>query len=85
MTTYRTRGDKTQAIVRVKRNGVIVHTASQTFPTKRLAEFEKALLDYMTDSHPEVGQEILATKALSDASRATIDRAISTVKKQLAG
>lgn len=38
MPTVRQRGDKYQAIVRIKRNGSIVHQESKTFATERLAE-----------------------------------------------
>ena len=55
------------------------------FPTKRLGEFEKTFLNYMSDRHPEVAKEILDTKALSDAAKSKVDAAIATVKKQLAG
>lgn len=37
MPTVRQRGDKFQAIVRVKKGGVIVHQESRMFPTERLA------------------------------------------------
>lgn len=37
MATFRQRGDKWQAIVRIKRGGAIVHQESQTFDTERLA------------------------------------------------
>jgi F-type H+-transporting ATPase subunit alpha len=53
------------------------------FPARRVQEFEKAFLRYLQDSHPEVGQEILSTKKLSDKSKATLDQAIKTVKSQL--
>lgn len=38
MSTIRQRGDKWQAIVRIKKGGVIVHQESSTHETKRLAE-----------------------------------------------
>lgn len=38
MPTFRERNGRVQAIVRVKKNGVLVHTESQTFPSRRLAE-----------------------------------------------
>ncbi|MCC6405610.1 MAG: F0F1 ATP synthase subunit alpha [Planctomycetes bacterium] len=52
------------------------------FPTKKLAEFEKAFLSYVADTHPEVGAGILETKNVSDAAKATLDKAIAAVKKQ---
>jgi F-type H+/Na+-transporting ATPase subunit alpha len=92
-----TRGEKLVEILKqgqyvpvpVERQIMIIYAgtsgALDDFPTKRLAEFEKGYLDYMGDSHPEVGQEILATKQLSDAGRAKLDKAIATVKKQILG
>lgn len=38
MATYRERNGKVQAIVRIKRGGVLVHAETQTFPTRALAE-----------------------------------------------
>ena len=51
----------------------------------RLLEFERAFLGYMADTHPEVGQALLETKELSDEGKATLDKAITTVKKQILG
>ena len=53
------------------------------FPTKRVQEFEAAFRSFMRESHPEVGREILETKAVSDKLKAVIDAAIKTVKGQL--
>jgi hypothetical protein len=39
----------------------------------------------MSDTHPEVGKEIVDTKALSDGAKAKLDKAIATVKAQLKG
>jgi F-type H+-transporting ATPase subunit alpha len=54
------------------------------FPAKRVQEFEKVFRRYMADTHPEVGEEIRTTKKLSDASKATLKKAIDAVKAQLA-
>jgi F-type H+-transporting ATPase subunit alpha len=54
-------------------------------PSRRIAEFEQALLAHMGDSHPEVGAGILETRKLSDEGKATLDKAIQTVKQQLQG
>ncbi len=37
----------------------------------------------MRETHPEVGREILETKAVSDKLKAVIDAAIKSVKAQL--
>jgi len=52
-------------------------------PAKRITEFEKLFLEYMTDSHPEVAEEIRSTKKLSDEAKATLTQAIQAVKPQL--
>src|SRR5262245_25758083 len=52
-------------------------------PTKLVQEFEKAFVAAVRDGLPEVGKEILATKALSDGARAKLDALIKTVKAQL--
>jgi F-type H+-transporting ATPase subunit alpha len=56
--------------------------ALDDFPTKKLAEFEKAFLSHVADTCPEVGKEILETRNLSDAGKAKLDSAIAAVKKQ---
>jgi F-type H+-transporting ATPase subunit alpha len=58
--------------------------ALDDFPTKKLAEFEKAFLAQVSEAHPEVAKEILETKNLSDAAKAKLDAAIATVKQRLA-
>ena len=55
------------------------------FPAKRVQEFEEAFLSYMRDTHPEVAQNILETKEVSDEAKATLDKAIAAVKQQLVG
>ena len=59
--------------------------ALDDFPTAKIGAFEKAFLNYMSDTHPEVGKEIVDTKALSDGAKAKLDKAIATVKAQLKG
>ena len=49
-------------------------------PVGKVQEFEKELLQHMADSHPEVSQSITDDKKLSDAAKATIDQAVSTLK-----
>jgi F-type H+-transporting ATPase subunit alpha len=92
-----TRGEKLVEILKqgqyapvpVERQILLIHAgtsgALDDFPTRRLGEFEKSFLDFMGDNHPEVAQEILATRAFSDAAKATTDRAIAAVKRQLSG
>ena len=63
MPTVRPRGDKFQAIVRVKKDGVIVHQESKMFPTERLAnDWGRRLEDKLrSDGIP---QRQLSTKTL---------------------
>ena len=51
---------------------------------KQLAEFERALIEYVNDSHPEVAEQILtAKKDIPDETKAVLDGAISAVKAQI--
>ncbi len=59
--------------------------ALDDFPTKRVAEFDKAFSTYVTDNCPEITKEIVETKNLSDAGKAKLDKAIAAVKKQVLG
>ncbi len=52
-------------------------------PTRLVTEFEKAFVAGVQDGLPEVGEEILATKALSDGAKAKLDALIKRVKQQL--
>ncbi len=48
-----------------------------------IAEFESALLQHVADTHPEVAEAIMsAEKGLPDETKATLDQAIATVKRQ---
>ncbi len=92
-----TRGEKLVEILKqgqyvpvpVENQIMLIHAgtsgALDDFPTKRLDEFERSFLAHMADNHPEVGKEIVTTKALSDAGRKTLDAAIATVKKRITG
>ncbi len=92
-----TRGEKLVEILKqgqyvpvpVENQIMLIHAgtsgALDDFPTKRLGEFEKTFLAHMADNHPEVGKEIVTTKALSDAGKKTLDAAIATVKKRITG
>lgn len=63
MPTVRPRGDKFQAIVRVKKGGVIVHQESRMFETERLAKDWGRRLEDKIKSEG-VGQRQLNTKTL---------------------
>ena len=54
------------------------------FPAKRVGEFERAFLEHMQDTHPEVADQITsAKKDIPDEVKATLDEAIATVKATL--
>jgi F-type H+-transporting ATPase subunit alpha len=92
-----TRGEKLVEILKqgqyvpvpVENQIMLIHAgtsgALDDFPTKRLEEFERTFASHMADSHPEVGREIVETKALSDAGKKKLDAAIATVKKRITG
>jgi F-type H+-transporting ATPase subunit alpha len=73
--------------VPVEQQIMLIHAGTSggldDFPTRLVPEFEKAFLASAPDSLAEVGQEIAATKALSDAGKARIDALVKTVKQQL--
>ncbi|MEW6074379.1 MAG: F0F1 ATP synthase subunit alpha [Planctomycetota bacterium] len=50
--------------------------------TAKVQGFEKAFLQHMADSHPEVAEEIRATRKVSDEARAVMNQAIAAVKAQ---
>ena len=52
-------------------------------PVNRVQEFEKAFLQHVADSHPEIPEGILATKVVSDEAKAALDQALAAVKAQL--
>ena len=47
---------------------------------KKVGEFEKAFLQYMADTHPEIGKAILDTGKATDEAKAVLDEAVATVK-----
>ena len=58
--------------------------ALDDLPVGRVADFERALLDYLSDTHPEFGEELItATEGIPDGTRETLDQAIARVKAQL--
>jgi len=48
-------------------------------PVKQVLDFEKAFLQHMADSHPEVAEELRTTKKMSDDAKAKLDQAIKTI------
>ncbi|MDF1800998.1 MAG: F0F1 ATP synthase subunit alpha, partial [Planctomycetota bacterium] len=58
--------------------------ALDDLPTVKVLDFERELIAYMADVHPEVGEVMRNTKQLSDEHKATLDAAIAKVKGQVA-
>jgi F-type H+/Na+-transporting ATPase subunit alpha len=52
--------------------------------TKLVLDFERELLAYMSDVHPEVGESLRTTKVMSDETKATLDAAVTKIKAQVA-
>ena len=53
-------------------------------PLKQVGEFERALIEYVNDSHPEVAEQIIsAKKDIPDETKAVLDGAITAVKAQI--
>lgn len=50
-------------------------------PVNRIREFEKEFIMYVENNHPEIGQEIVTTKQLSDENIEKIKSAIAEFKK----
>ncbi len=51
---------------------------------KQVAEFERALIEYVNDTHPEVVEQIAtAKKDIPDETKAVLDGAITAVKAQI--
>jgi F-type H+-transporting ATPase subunit alpha len=58
--------------------------ALDDLPVKQVGEFERALIEYVTDSHPEVAEQIIsAKKDIPDETKAVLDGAITAVKAQI--
>jgi F-type H+-transporting ATPase subunit alpha len=58
--------------------------ALDDLPVKQVGEFERALIEYVNDSHPEVAEQILsAKKDIPDETKAVLDGAITAVKTQI--
>ncbi|HIF40140.1 MAG TPA: F0F1 ATP synthase subunit alpha [Planctomycetes bacterium] len=58
--------------------------ALDDLPVKQVGEFERALIEYVNDSHPEVAEQILsAKKDIPDETKAVLDGAITAVKAQI--
>ncbi|MDA1265847.1 MAG: F0F1 ATP synthase subunit alpha [Planctomycetota bacterium] len=51
----------------------------------KIADFESAFLEHLNASHPEVAEQIMtAKKGIPDETKAVLDEAIATVKRQIA-
>jgi F-type H+-transporting ATPase subunit alpha len=58
--------------------------ALDDLPVKQVGEFERALIEYVNDSHPEVAEQIIsAKKDIPDETKAVLDGAITAVKAQI--
>ena len=54
------------------------------FPAKRVAEFERSFIDYLRDTQPELGDQIVAAKKdIPDEVKEVLRDAVATVKAQL--
>ncbi|MEM1453046.1 MAG: F0F1 ATP synthase subunit alpha [Planctomycetota bacterium] len=59
--------------------------ALDDLPANQVRDFERQFLDYVRDTHPDIGQQIRdAKKDIPDDVKKTLDEAASTVKAQLA-
>jgi F-type H+-transporting ATPase subunit alpha len=50
--------------------------------TGKVLEFEKAFLQHMADSHPEIGDSIRTTREFTDENKTVVDQAIQAVLAQ---
>ena len=70
----------------VEQQIMIIHAGTSggldDVPVAKVQDFEKAYLQYMQDSHPEVGAGILESGKLSDEAKAIMEKAIAAVKPQ---
>jgi len=70
----------------VEQQIMIIHAGTSggldDVPVGKVQDFEKAFLQHMQDSHPEVGAGILESGKLSDEAKAIIEKAIAAVKPQ---
>jgi F-type H+-transporting ATPase subunit alpha len=51
-------------------------------PVARVSDFERAFLQHMSDSHPEIGDGIRTSGKLSDEAKGVLNQAIGAVKTQ---
>ena len=72
----------------VEQQIMIIHAGTSggldDVPVGKVQDFEKAFLQHMQDSHPEVGAGILESGKLSDEAKAIIEKTIAAVKPQFA-
>jgi F-type H+-transporting ATPase subunit alpha len=74
--------------VKVADQVVILYAGStgalDDLPVKLVGEFERALIEFVNDSHPEVAEQIIsAKKDIPDETKAVLDGAITAVKAQI--
>ena len=66
---------------------MIIHVGTSggldAVPVKSVVEFEKAFLQHMADSSPQVAEEINSTGKLSDEGKKTIEEGAAAVRAQL--
>ena len=56
----------------------------EKFAADKISEFERAYLDHIADSHPEVAEQIMsAEKGIPEETQAVLNQAIETIKAQL--
>jgi len=72
----------------VEQQIMIIHAGTSggldDVPVGKVQDLEKAFLQHMQDSHPEVGAGILESGKLSDEAKAIIEKTIAAVKPQFA-
>jgi len=78
MPTVRQRGDKYQAIVRIKRNGSIVHQESKTFATEQLASDKTLGTVRLTDLTPSIFSTFASRRRSEGAGPSTAKHNLAT-------
>ncbi|MFH1736880.1 MAG: F0F1 ATP synthase subunit alpha, partial [Actinomycetota bacterium] len=54
-------------------------------PIAKIGDFEKAFLEFVRITHPEIGKTIAKKKELSDEIKSDLDKAINDFKKSWQG
>jgi len=78
MPTVRQRGDKYQAIVRIKCNGSIVHQESKTFATEQLASDKTLGTVRLTDLTPSIFSTFASRRRSEGAGTSTVKHNLVT-------